>query len=63
MIMIILEIIAIIFLVILLVAMLRDKKKHPQDYEIPQSSKRPRRQSEYRRTGLPWMGGKKIRNE
>ncbi len=61
--MIILEIIAIIFLVVLLVAMLRDKKKHPQDYEIPKSRKNPSRQSEYRYTGLPWMGGKKIRNK
>ena len=57
-----LEIIIVIGLGILLVAMIRDKKKHPEDYKIPERRKKPRKTSEYRYTGLPWMGGKKIRN-
>ena len=56
------EIIIVIGLVILLVAMLRDKKKHPEDYKVPERRKKCRRTPEYRYTGLPWMGGKKIRN-
>ena len=60
--MIYLEIAAVIALVILLIAMLRDKKKHPEDYKVPERRKKPRKTPEYRYTGLPWMGGKKIRN-
>ena len=56
------EIIALIGLIILLVAMLRDKKKHPEDYRMPERRKKPSKTPEYRYTGLPWQGGKKIRN-
>ena len=56
------EITAVIVLVIFLVAMIRDKKKHPEDYKIPERRKKHHKTPEYRYTGLPWMGGKKIRN-
>lgn len=58
-----LEIIIVIGLVILLVAMLRDKKKHPEDYQVPKRRKKRRAHKQINKgPGLPWMGGKKFRN-
>ncbi len=62
MLMIIFYIILIILLLVLLVAMLIDKNKHPEDYEIPKPRGKHRRIPKYTYTGLPWMGGKKIKN-
>ena len=57
------EIIIVIGLVILLVAMLRDKKKHPEDYKVPESRKKQRGHTQINRgPGLPWFGSDKYKN-
>ena len=57
------EITIVIGLVILLVAMIRDKKKHPEDYKVPERRKKHRGHTQINRgPGLPWMGGNKFRN-
>lgn len=49
------EIIVLIGLVILLVAMLHDKKKHPEDYEISHKQKKRRHNSDSEKwPPLPW---------
>lgn len=58
-----LEIIVLIGLIILLVAMIRDKQKHPEDYKIPERRKKPRARKQINKgPGLPWMGGDKFKN-
>ncbi len=60
--MILIYVILVILLSALLVAIIVDWVKHPEDYKEPPKRKKRRKTPEYRYTGLPWMGGKKIRN-
>ena len=52
--MLLIEIIVLIGLIILLVSMLRDKEKHPEDYEIPKRRKKRRPRHKPPLTAWTW---------